>query len=82
MGKWFSQAKEIERLRQENARLIALVDTLNARLGTGTAVNVYGVSDAEREVAKAGKPVEAMKLYRERTGADLIIAKKAIDSVS
>lgn len=84
MPKWFDQAAEIARLRKENERQVLLINALNAKLeaaGIAPEANPYGVSDAERAAASAGKKVEAVKQYRQRTGADLLTAKKAIDSV-
>lgn len=82
MAKWFDQAAEIERLREENQRLIALVGRLKAQLGEDSAtLDTYGVSKEERRLALDGHPIEAIKSYRERTGADLRTAKAAIDSV-
>lgn len=88
MGKWFDQAREIERLQRENQRLLALVKQLKARLGEeglgeeASNVDVFGVSDEERQLVAAGRKVEAIKAYRERTRADLVTAKNAIDSIS
>jgi ribosomal protein L7/L12 len=45
-------------------------------------INPQGVSDEEKQLVKDGKAVAAIKAYRERTGADLLTAKNAIDSVS
>lgn len=83
MGKWFDQAREIERLQRENQRLVALVEQLKTRLGDEAGdVDVFGVSTEERQLVEAGRKVEAVKAYRERTGADLLTAKNAIDSLS
>lgn len=88
MGKWFDQAREIERLQRENQRLLELVTQLKARLGEeglgdeASNVDVFGVSDEERQLVAAGRKVEAIKAYRERTRADLVTAKNAIDSIS
>lgn len=88
MGKWFDQAREIERLQRENQRLLALVTQLKARLGEeglgeeASKVDVFGVSAEERQLVAAGRKVEAIKAYRERTRADLVTAKNAIDSIS
>lgn len=83
MGKWFDQAREIERLQRENQRLLALVKQLKTRLGDEAGdVDVFGVSTEERQLVEQGRKVEAVKAYRERTGADLLTAKNAIDSLS
>ncbi|KAA8722556.1 hypothetical protein [Corynebacterium spheniscorum] len=93
MGKWFDQAREIERLQRENQRLLALVTQLKACLGEEglgeeglgeevSNVDVFGVSAEERQLVAAGRKVEAIKAYRERTRTDLVTAKNAIDSIS
>ncbi|MBA4506014.1 hypothetical protein [Corynebacterium sanguinis] len=83
MAKWFDQAREIDRLRSENQRLLSLAEQLKIRLGDSAAnTDIYGVSDEEKQAVADGRPVEAIKKYRERTGADLLTAKRAIDSVS
>lgn len=83
MGKWFDQAREIERLQRENQRLLALVKQLKTRLGDEAGdVDVFGVSTEERQLVEEGRKVDAVKAYRERTGADLLTAKNAIDSLS
>ncbi|MGV9188112.1 50S ribosomal protein L7/L12 [Arcanobacterium canis] len=83
MAKWFDQAREIERLRRENGRLLALVAQLKARLGDDAKnIDAFGVSPNERQLVATGRKIEAVKAYRERTGADLVTAKNAIDSVS
>lgn len=83
MGKWFDQAREIERLQRENQRLLALVEQLKTRLGDEAGdVDVFDVSTEERQLVEQGRKVEAVKAYRERTGADLLTAKNAIDSLS
>lgn len=83
MGKWFDQAREIERLRRENQRLLTLVTQFKNRLDVEAGdVDVYGVSAEERQLVASGQKVAAIKEYRERTGADLLTAKNAIDSIS
>ncbi|MDK8845288.1 hypothetical protein QP888_01910 [Corynebacterium sp. MSK297] len=83
MGKWFDQAREIERLRRENQRLLTLVTQFKNRLHVEAGdVDVYGVSAEERQLVASGQKVAAIKEYRERTGADLLTAKNAIDSIS
>ena len=83
MGKWFDQAREIERLRRENQRLLTLVTQFKNRLDDEAGdVDVYGVSAEERQLVASGHQVAAIKKYRERTGADLLTAKNAIDSIS
>lgn len=121
MGKWFDQAAEIERLRNENRRLKAQVRSLELRLGVSygqPGVSEYGQSDAygdaseyaqgaygagdgvvgtgaadyeaaswleltpeELHLVRMGKKINAIKIYRDRTGVGLADAKAAIDAV-
>ena len=113
MGKWFDQAAEIERLRNENRRLKAQVRSLELRLGVsygqsgaygdasecapgiyGTGDGVVGAGAADYEAAawleltpeelhlvRMGKKINAIKIYRDRTGVGLADAKAAIDAV-
>ena len=41
MGKWFDQAAEIERLRNENRRLKAQVRSLELRLGVSYGQSLF-----------------------------------------
>lgn len=83
MPNWFNNAAEVKRLRAEVQRQAAVIEDLTQRLGlTAGDVNAYGVSDAERALVEQGEPIKAIKAYRERTGADLLTGKRAIDSVS
>ena len=80
---WFNNAAEVKRLRAEVQRQAAVIEDLTQRLGLAAGdVNAYGVSDAERALVAQGEPIKAIKAYRERTGADLLTGKRAIDSVS
>lgn len=121
MGKWFDQAAEIERLRNENRRLKAQVRSLELRLGVsygqpgvseygqsgiygdaseyaqgayGAGDGVVGTGAADYEAAswleltpeelhlvRMGKKINAIKIYRDRTGVGLADAKAAIDAV-
>lgn len=70
-------------MQRENQRLLALVKQLKTRLADEAGdVDVFGVSTEERELVEEGRKVDAVKAYRERTGADLLTAKNAIDSLS
>lgn len=80
---WASKQQEVEQLRRENQRLQRQVLELKGRLGNQASdIDPYGVSTEEREAVSAGKKIQAIKMYRERTGADLLTAKNAIDSLS
>lgn len=82
MTKWFKQAAEIDRLRAEVKRQALLLERLKGSVGSEHVhTDTYGVSADELALVAAGKPIPAIKHYRERTGADLVTAKKAIDSV-
>ena len=142
MGKWFDQAAEIERLRNENRRLKAQVRSLELRLGVsygqsgtsdygqsgaygdaseyaqgayGAGAGVVGAGAAayaaaswldrppddvggagaadyeaaswleltpeELHLVRMGKKINAIKIYRDRTGVGLADAKAAIDAV-
>lgn len=84
MAKWWNQAQEIAILRAEVKRQAATIARLTAQLeqAGATVTNPHGVSDAEIDLVSQDKAVQAIKNYRERTGADLLTAKNAIDSVS
>ncbi|MDP9800136.1 ribosomal protein L7/L12 [Arcanobacterium wilhelmae] len=84
MGKWFDQAREIERLRAEVVRQREAIERLLVQMnkaGMRPEKDPYAVTTQERALAMQGRQVEAIKAYRVRTGADLVTAKKAIDSV-
>lgn len=83
MGKWFNQSQEITKLRlqiQEQARVINKL-TEQLRMAGIEIDDPKAVSAEERRVAQSGKAIEAIKMYRERTGAGLKEAKDAIDTV-
>ncbi|EEJ53471.1 hypothetical protein HMPREF0578_0392 [Mobiluncus mulieris 28-1] len=85
MGKWFNQAAEIDKLRSEVQRQAAAIEQLRSQLaaaGVPAQVDAYGVTAEERELVANGQPVVAIKKFRERTGADLVTAKRAIDSIA
>lgn len=83
MGKWFNQAQEIAKLRLQLEEQARVINQLTAQLrGAGIETdNPKAVSAEERRVAQSGKAIEAIKMYRERTGAGLKEAKEAIDTV-
>ncbi|MCC6443552.1 MAG: ribosomal protein L7/L12 [Armatimonadetes bacterium] len=57
------------------------IDLLLKHLGISTeAAGVSPAPDPIRELTRAGRKIEAIKLYRERTGAGLKEAKDAVDA--
>lgn len=84
MPKWWNQAQEIQKLQAELKRQAETIKQLTSQLEQAgiEVINPQGVSDEEKQLVKDGKAVAAIKAYRERTGADLLTAKNAIDSVS
>lgn len=84
MAKWWNQAQEIQKLQAELKRQAETIKQLTSQLEQAgiEVINPQGVSDKEKQLVKDGKAVAAIKAYRERTGADLLTAKNAIDSVS
>ena len=76
------QSAEIRQLKMEVQRQFETIERLRAQLsaaGINPEVNVHGVSLSEQALAREGRKIEAIKSYRERTGASLVDAKKAID---
>lgn len=85
LGKWFNQAAEIDKLRREAHRQAAVIEQLLSQLaaaGVPAQVNAYGVTVEERKLVASGQAVAAIKKYRERTGADLVTAKRAIGAIA
>ena len=91
MGKWFGQAREIEQLRAENASLRAEVARLQSLLrsglteesvaeGAGSNWAGLALNAEENTLLQQGQEIAAIKAYRERTGAGLLEAKRAIDA--
>ena len=86
-GKSAQQQKQADHLRAQNARLEGLVGLLAERAGVGEAElerlreesGAPRVPEECRRLVAEGKVIEAIKLYRERTGASLKDAKDAID---
>ena len=84
MGKWFGQAEEIERLRHQVERQEREINFLKAQLagmGVQPIGYTFGIDDTERELVASGRTIQAIKHYRERTGAGLIEAKEVIDRI-
>jgi len=80
-----SEIQYHEMVRQLQARVAKLERTVEFLL---TKLELEYVdqppNDVDPEVfrlARAGKPFDAIKLYREKTGADLLTAKKFIESL-
>lgn len=63
-------------------RLVLIEQKLDAIMSSlGIAVPEDNMDDC-RELVRAGKKIEAIKLYRERTGAGLRESKDAVDHMS
>lgn len=86
-GKSAQQQKQADHLRAQNRRLESLVGLLAERAGVGEAElerlreesGAPRVPEECRRLVAEGKVIEAIKVYRERTGAGLKEAKDAID---
>ena len=86
-GKSAQQQKQADHLRAQNRRLESLVGLLAERAGVGEAElerlceesGAPRVPEECRRLIAEGKVIEAIKVYRERTGASLKDAKDAID---
>ena len=86
-GKSAQQQKQADHLRAQNRRLESLVGLLAERAGVGEAElerlreesGAPRVPEECRRLVAEGKVIEAIKVYRERTGASLKDAKDAID---
>ena len=86
-GKSAQQQKQADHLRAQNARLEGIVGLLAERAGVGEAElerlreesGAPRVPEECRRLVAEGKVIEAIKVYRERTGASLKDAKDAID---
>lgn len=67
-------------------RLMEAKDAVEAtELGPGTESPVETVSDIEAELLRllrSGKKLDAIKLYRHRTGVQLLEAKQAVESLA
>lgn len=85
-GRAAQQQKQIETLQAHVRRLEGLVDVLAARgdVGEEELRDLRGQAGAQipercRALADEGRHIEAIKAYRELTGAGLVDAKNAID---
>lgn len=85
-GRAAQQQKQIETLQAHVRGLENLVDELAARAGVSDAEllplrSQWGpqIPEESRRLVAEGKPIQAIKAYRERTGAGLKEAKDAID---
>lgn len=88
-GRAAQQQKQIETLQAHARGLENLVDELAARAGVSDAelLRLRGqagprIPEESRRLVAKGKPIQAIKVYRERTGAGLKEAKDAIDAYS
>ncbi len=68
--------------RARLARIERKLDAVIAHLGIAVPGADEGLSADVRELAEAGRKIEAIKLYRERTGAGLAEAKRAVEEHS
>lgn len=86
-GRTRQQQTRVEHLQAQNRRLEALVGLLVERAGVGEAelerlreeAGAPRVPEECRRLVAEGKVIEAIKVYREQTGAGLKEAKDAID---
>ena len=85
-GRSAQQQKQIENLQAQVRRLEGLVDVLAARgdVGEEELRDLRGQAGAQipercRALADEGRHIEAIKAYRELTGAGLVDAKNAVD---
>lgn len=88
-GRAAQQQKQIETLQAHARGLENLVDELAARAGVSDAELLRlrsqlgpQIPEESRRLVAEGKPIQAIKVYRERTGAGLKEAKDAIDAYS
>lgn len=76
--------KQIDALQKRVRELEGLVDLLASRAGVGRMelAQLRGqprIPEQSRILVEQGKTIEAIKVYREQTGAGLREAKEAID---
>ncbi|MEA5467196.1 hypothetical protein [Leptothoe sp. PORK10 BA2] len=75
MGSYVNMASRIRRIERK-------LDALLRHQGVDATIQYYAFSDRVKELLAADPPlrIEALKVYREETGASLREAKAAIDS--
>lgn len=80
---WFTNDDErIASLERRVAHLESLVHFLATHVAVDiSTVPQTGITDEVYELVRRGKKVQAIKLYREITGAGLAEAKNVIDSI-
>lgn len=71
----------IERLAAEVSRLHAQMDQLRRDMGLAPARSSEPSERVQQLAADPGKTIEAIKTYREESGADLKTAKQVVDGL-
>jgi ribosomal protein L7/L12 len=71
----------IEELQRRLARLEKKTDAIMQHLGLEYEPPAPGGSDTVLSLIRAGKKIEAIKIYREETGAGLKEAKDAVEAI-
>lgn len=86
-GRSAQQQKQIETLQKQVRDLEGLVEHLAERAGVGEAelFRLRGkigpqIPERSRQLLAEGKKIEAIKVYREETGAGLKDAKDAVEA--
>ena len=83
----FGTSALLRRIEALEARVRAqteVIDALCEKAGIDpvAADPMAHLDDAEQELVRLGKPIEAMKHHRRRTGSSLAEAKRAVDDAS
>lgn len=78
LGIWTIQS-HVSRVERRAARIERKLDVVMGHLGLQE--EIPGLDDV-RALVREGKQVQAVKLYRENTGADLVEAKQAVDRLN
>ncbi|AZM61142.1 MULTISPECIES: hypothetical protein [unclassified Streptomyces] len=78
LGIWTIQS-HVSRVERRAARIERKLDVVMGHLGLQE--EIPGL-DEVRGLVREGKQIQAVKLYRENTGADLVEAKQAVDRLS